>query len=112
MNDERVAAAFRLEAEIERLLGGFAVEHAALIRQACQLGDDVVDIAPVVVTTLYGHTLVALGKLHGRAHVERMTQVLLDAEEAVAKAKAEAKEGAFSVSVPVDEAVPPRELRH
>lgn len=84
MSGSVMAAALRLEEEIRRLLGGFALEHADLIRSACQVDASVTDLIPVVITTVYGHTLVELDKRHGRAHVERLTELLLEAQ-AIAK---------------------------
>lgn len=87
MTDERLAAALRLEQELDRLIEGFAIEHAELVRTACATADDVTDLVPVVVTTVYGHVLSRLCKREGRERTEHMTQTLLEQFERAGRAE-------------------------
>ena len=79
--DALLAAGLQLEQEMERAIHDLAQDHGALVRSACQVGDDVADLVPVVLTTLFGHLLTRMRKLHGRAHTERIASVLLDQVE-------------------------------
>jgi hypothetical protein len=86
-----LAAALKLEQEIERFLGGFALEHAELIRAACRVGPDQ-NLEEVVATTVYSHTLSALSRRYGREHAARLTATLLDQFERAHAALAAAGE--------------------
>lgn len=84
MADDRealLAAGLQLEQELDRAIASLAQEHAELVRRACQVGDDVTDLGPVMATTLFGHLVTRMRKLHGRAQTERVAQVLLDQVE-------------------------------
>jgi hypothetical protein len=75
---ERIAAAVRLEEELARTLSCFGFEHGALIRQACGVPVEVSDLDAVVLTTMFGHALDKMRKLHGSDHTRRVTVALLE----------------------------------
>lgn len=75
---EMLAAGLQLEQELDRMLSSFAYEHGALIRKACRIAPEQVDLGPVVATTLFGHLVSRMRKAHGREQTERLARTLLD----------------------------------
>lgn len=73
-----VPLAVELETALERALAAFETEHAELVRKACDVPDSHMDLRDVVWCTFLGHVLQRLEGKRGRAHVERLTTVLLD----------------------------------
>ena len=106
MADERqelLAAGLQLEHELDLLIAGFAQEHGALVRRACQIVPEQVDLAPVVLTTLFGHVVSRMRKAHGSVHVERVAQTLLEQMD-----QAEARAAQLRAGEPL----PPKEAMH
>ena len=74
----RIAAAVRIESELSRALSCFAFEHRTLICQACGVPEGVTDLDAIVVTTMFGHTLDKMRKIHGSDHTRTLTLSLLE----------------------------------
>ena len=75
---ELLTAAVELQHVLDAALERFAVEHAPLLRRACQVPEDLERLDMVVVCTFLGHTLEILRNAHGRSHAERVALAVLD----------------------------------
>lgn len=90
--ESRLAARqLELEQAFERTLAAFAVEHEALLREACEISDGVTDMKGVVTTTMLGYTATQHRKLHGRGVTEQVLGVLFDHLDAIERRAAEAR---------------------
>lgn len=73
-----LAAGLALEQALDQAVADFAQEHGALVRRACQIPDEQLDLVPVVVTTVFGHVLGRLRRTQGSASTARLATTLLD----------------------------------
>lgn len=80
---ERERAALELEAALDEWIGRFGLEREALVRTACAVPDVIVDLRPVVTSTLLGHAVSRLVRLYGRSSVERLFAQLCDSFESI-----------------------------
>lgn len=106
MDDEQsetLAAGLQLEQELDRLLSDFAYDHGALIRKACRVAPEQVDLTAVTMTTVFGHLVARMRKAHGRSQTERLTHTLLEQLDQVELRAAQLRAG---------EALPSKERMH
>lgn len=85
---EHIENAQALEKALEEAIGALATEHGTLLRRACRVHDDTIDVRPVAESALLGHVLVAMYRRNGRRQIDLLCKTVLDT---YAGAEAEAK---------------------
>lgn len=73
-----IAAGLKLEQELDQALRTFAHDQGPLLRRACQIPPEQVDLWSVIVTTMFGHVLRRMLEARGRDATERLALVLLE----------------------------------
>jgi hypothetical protein len=76
--EHRFDAALELARRLDETIARFAVEHASLLRNACDVPSHVAQLDGVVVCTFLGHTLHRLLKDRGRVATERLALTILE----------------------------------